>query len=82
MVWAHRSLADRDALRNEVGALRTAREPGSVMARALTEAAHRTDVAAAVEHLPAAPDHSGRQLLAAHDFLSLAHHVLAWLMAS
>ncbi|MFE2934824.1 hypothetical protein [Streptomyces sp. NPDC059278] len=55
MVWAHRSLADRDALRNEVGALRTGREPGSVMARALTEAARRTGLAAAVEHLPAAP---------------------------
>ncbi|MFD8748430.1 LysR family transcriptional regulator substrate-binding protein [Streptomyces sp. NPDC059616] len=38
-----------------VGLVTNAREPGSVMARALTEVARRTDVAAAVEHLPAAP---------------------------
>ncbi|MCX4868762.1 LysR family transcriptional regulator [Streptomyces sp. NBC_00257] len=39
----------------QVGLVTTAREPGSVMARALTEVARRTDVAAAVEHLSAAP---------------------------
>ncbi|CAL9337552.1 LysR family transcriptional regulator [Streptomyces sp. enrichment culture] len=38
-----------------VGLVVTAREPGSVMARALREVARRTDVAAALERLPGAP---------------------------
>ncbi|MCX4537146.1 LysR family transcriptional regulator [Streptomyces sp. NBC_00841] len=38
-----------------VGLVVTAREPGSVMARALTEIARRTDVAAALERLPGDP---------------------------
>ncbi|MEU3983259.1 LysR family transcriptional regulator [Streptomyces sp. NPDC026672] len=37
-----------------VGLVTTAREPGSVMARALTELARTTDVAAALERLPGA----------------------------
>ncbi|WP_326770315.1 hypothetical protein OG978_05795 [Streptomyces sp. NBC_01591] len=38
-----------------VGLVTTAREPGSVMARALMEVARRTDVAAAPERLPPDP---------------------------
>jgi DNA-binding transcriptional LysR family regulator len=38
-----------------VGLVVTAREPGSVMARALTEVARHTDVAAALERLPGGP---------------------------
>ncbi|MFG2222633.1 LysR family transcriptional regulator [Streptomyces sp. NPDC048644] len=40
-----------------VGLVTTAREPGSVMARALTETARHTDVAAALERLPGEPGH-------------------------
>jgi hypothetical protein len=39
-----------------VGLVVTAREPGSVVARALTEIARHTDVAAALERLPETPD--------------------------
>jgi DNA-binding transcriptional LysR family regulator len=39
-----------------VGLVVTAREPGSAMARALTEVARHTDVAGALERLPGAPD--------------------------
>jgi len=38
-----------------VGLVTVARDPVSVMARALTEAARRTDVAAALERLPGDP---------------------------
>ncbi|MFG2500837.1 LysR family transcriptional regulator [Streptomyces sp. NPDC048441] len=38
-----------------VGLVVTAREPGSVMARALTESARHTDLAAALEHIPGDP---------------------------
>ncbi|GHB61956.1 transcriptional regulator, LysR family protein [Streptomyces viridiviolaceus] len=38
-----------------VGLVTTTREPGSVMARALTDIARRTDIAAALERLPGEP---------------------------